>query len=220
MPKAAIFDLDGTLLDSVDLHAIAWHEAMVKFGHDVTFEQARSQIGKGGDKLIPVFLSAEQRKDHGEELDEWRSKRFKSKYLPLIRPFSAVPDLLQRVRESGLRVAIASSAKKDELQKYLEIAGIARLVEEAASSEDVEESKPEPDLFKVVLQKLTIQGNDAVAVGDTPYDAEAARKANVRAIGVLCGGFTESQLRHAGCIEVYPRPSALLACFDESLLAK
>lgn len=220
MPKAAIFDLDGTLLDSVDLHAIAWHEAMVKFGHDVTFEQARSQIGKGGDKLIPVFLSAEQRKDHGEELDEWRSKRFKSKYLPLIRPFSAVPDLLQRVRESGLRVAIASSAKKDELQKYLEIAGIARLVEEAASSEDVEESKPEPDLFKVVLQKLTIQGNDAVAVGDTPYDAEAARKANVRAIGVLCGGFTESQLRHAGCIEVYPGPAALLACFDESLLAK
>ena len=91
LPRAAIFDLDGTLLDSVDLHAIAWHEAMVKFGHDVSFEQARSQIGKGGDKLIPVFLSDEAQRDHGQDLDAWRSEHFKAKYLPLIRPFSAVP---------------------------------------------------------------------------------------------------------------------------------
>jgi phosphoglycolate phosphatase-like HAD superfamily hydrolase len=122
LPKAAIFDLDGTLLDSVDLHAIAWHEAMVKFGHDVSSEQARSQIGKGGDKLIPTFLNAAERKDHGEELEKWRGERFKRRYMPLIRPFSAVPDLLQRSRDAGLRIAIASSAKKDELNKYLEIA--------------------------------------------------------------------------------------------------
>src|SRR4029453_13588170 len=112
MPKAAIFDVDGTLLDSVDLHALAWHEAMVRFGHDVSFEQARSQIGKGGDKLIPVF---DEQREHGKELDAWRSNHFKARYLPLIRPFSAVPDLLQRSRDVGLRIAIASSAKKDEL---------------------------------------------------------------------------------------------------------
>jgi hypothetical protein len=88
LPKAAVFDVDGTLLDSVDLHAIAWHEAMVKFGHDVSFEQARSQIAKGGDKLIPTFLNAAERKDHGEELEKWCSERFKSRFLPLIRPFS------------------------------------------------------------------------------------------------------------------------------------
>ena len=86
MPKAAIFDLDGTLLDSVDLHALAWHEAMTEFGHDVSFEQARGQIGKGGDKLIPVFLTEEARRDHGKELDAWRSENFKARYLPLIRP--------------------------------------------------------------------------------------------------------------------------------------
>jgi beta-phosphoglucomutase-like phosphatase (HAD superfamily) len=80
MPKAAIFDLDGTLLDSVDLHALAWHEAMEKFGHDVSFEKARSQIGKGGDKLIPEFLSDEAQRDHGKELEEWRGRRFKSQY--------------------------------------------------------------------------------------------------------------------------------------------
>jgi phosphoglycolate phosphatase-like HAD superfamily hydrolase len=218
--RATIFDLDGTLLDSVDLHAIAWHEAMVRFGHDVSFEQARSQIGKGGDRLIPVFLSEEAQRDHGQELDAWRSEHFKAKYLPLVRPFSAVPDLLRRSRDAGLRIAIASSAKKDELEKYLDIAGITRLVDATTSSDDVEESKPEPDIFEVVLKKLEIDADGAVAIGDSPYDAEAAGKVRVRTIGVLCGGFTEKELRKAGCIDVYPGPAALFACFRETLLGK
>ncbi len=220
MPRGAIFDLDGTLLDSVDLHAIAWHEAMVKFGHHVSFEQARSQIGKGGDKLIPVFLSETAQRDHGKELDAWRSEHFKARYLPLIRPFSAVPDLLKRSRDAGLRIEIASSARKDELEKYLAIAGISKLVDATTSSDDVEQSKPEPDIFEVALKKLGIDREDAVAIGDSPYDAEAARKVKIRAIGVLCGGFTEDLLRQAGCVEVYPGPATLFASFDETLLAK
>jgi HAD superfamily hydrolase (TIGR01509 family) len=191
----------------------------VKFGHEVSFEQARSQIGKGGDKLVPVFLSPEEQNDHGRELEEWRSQRFKNRYLPLIRPFSAVPNLLQRVREAGLRTAVASSAKRDELEQFLEIAGVARLIDKATSSEDVHESKPAPDVFEAVLNNLKIQGKDAVAIGDSPYDAEAAGKANIRTIGVLCGGFTESSLRQAGCVEVYPGPAAMYCCFDKSSLA-
>jgi HAD superfamily hydrolase (TIGR01549 family) len=218
--KVAIFDLDGTLLDSVDLHALAWQEAMLKFGHDVSFEQVRGQIGKGGDKLIPVFLSPDEQRDHGKELEEWRGNRFKTEYLPLVRPFSAVPDLLRRVREAGLQIAIASSAKKDEVDKYLDIARIVDLVHLTTSSDDVDESKPAPDIFEIVLKKLKMESADAVAIGDTPYDAEAAGKAGVPTVGVLCGGFTEDELRKAGCAEVYPGPAALLACFERSLLRR
>jgi HAD superfamily hydrolase (TIGR01549 family) len=208
------------MLDSVDLHAIAWHEAMKNFGHQVSFEQVRGQIGKGGDQLIPVFLSADEQNDHGKALEEWRSNRFKAEYLPLLRPFSAVPDLLRRVRDCGIKVAIASSAKKDELEKYLDIAGIADLVDVTVSSEDVEESKPAPDIFEVALKKLGIDGTEAVAIGDTPYDASAAGKAGITTIGVLCGGFTEVSLRAAGCVDVYPGPAALFVRFGSSLLAK
>jgi HAD superfamily hydrolase (TIGR01549 family) len=220
LPKAAIFDLDGTLLDSVDLHAIAWHEAMVRFGHEVSFGQARSQIGKGGDKLVPVFLTADEQRNHGKELEEWRGKRFKTEYLPLVRPFSEVPDLLRRVRDAGLRIAIASSAKKDELDKYVDIARITDLVDLTTSSDEVEQSKPAPDIFEVVLKNLGIEGDDAVAIGDTPSDASAAGKAGIATVGVLCGGFTETSLREAGCVDVYPGPAALFARFADTLLAR
>ncbi|WP_345816172.1 HAD family hydrolase [Paraburkholderia sp. PREW-6R] len=218
MIQAAIFDIDGTLVDSVDLHARAWQEAFAQFGHDVTFEQARSQIGKGGDQLIPVFLSADQQREYGEALEQWRGEHFRSTYLPMIRPFSAVPELIKRVRDAGLRVAVASSAKKEELDIYLEIAGIKPLIDESTSSEDADRSKPAPDIFEVALKKLDIAAAQAIAIGDTPYDAQAARKAGLQAIGVLSGGFTEADLRAGGCVAVYPGPGALLACFETSPL--
>ena len=136
-----------------------------------------------------------------------------------MRPFSAVPELLRRIRGAGLRIAIAPSAKRDELDKYLDIAGITKLIDVTTSSDDADESKPAPDVFALVLRKLKITASDAVAIGDKPYDAIAARKADIATIGVLCGGFTEDSLRQAGCVEVYPGPAALFASFDRCLLA-
>jgi phosphoglycolate phosphatase-like HAD superfamily hydrolase len=106
LPEGRARPAGRRVLDSVDLHALAWYEAMAKFGYGVSFEQSRSQIGKGGDKLIPEFLAEDAQRDHGKELEEWRGKRFTAEYLPLVRPFSAVPDLLRRVRDAGLRIAI------------------------------------------------------------------------------------------------------------------
>src|SRR5947209_10189703 len=123
MPKAAIFDVDGTLVDSVDLHAAAWQEALAHFGHEVGFDEVRSQIGKGGDKLVPVFLSEAEQADHGEAMESWRGDHFTARYLPLVRPFAAVPELLRRARDAGLKVAVGSSSNQDDLETYLEIAG-------------------------------------------------------------------------------------------------
>jgi beta-phosphoglucomutase-like phosphatase (HAD superfamily) len=100
------------------------------------------------------------------------------------------------------------------------IADTTELVEVSTSAEDAEEFKPAPDVFEIVLKKLKIEGADAVAIGDAPYDADAARKAGIETIGVLCGGFTEDSLRNAGCVEVYPGPATLFARFGDSLLAR
>ena len=218
MLKAAIFDVDGTLIDSVDFHALAWHEALSRFGHQASFAEVRAQIGKGGDHLLPVFLTHDERDDHGSALEQWQSQRFKTEYMGLIKPFSAVPELLERVRGTGLAIAVASSAKQDELDEYLEIAKIKHLVDAATTSDDAERSKPSPDIFQCALDKLGISATNAVAIGDTPYDAEAAGKIGIETIGFLCGGFSEESLRAGGCASIYQSPSALLANFDRSPL--
>jgi phosphoglycolate phosphatase-like HAD superfamily hydrolase len=136
-------------------------------------------------------------------MEEWRGNRFKTEYVPLVRPFSAVPELLHRMRDAGLRIAVASSAKKDEVDKYIDIARITDLVDLKTSSDDVEESKPAPDIFEVVLKNLKIEGADAIAIGDTPYDAEAARKAKIATLcDAACGLIRSGKAtRPAGAIE-------------------
>lgn len=220
MPSAIIFDIDGTLIDSVDLHALAWHDAFRRFSHDVSFEAARSKIGEGGDKLLPVFLTEEQVRDQGKALEAWRGEHFKSRYLPMVHAFSAVPDLVRTLRERGLKIAVASSAKKEELEVYLRIAEIDAMVDVKISSDDVSESKPAPDVFEVAIQQLNVAPADAVAVGDSPYDAQAACKIGIMAVGLLSGGFPENALKEAGCVAIYPGIAALLACLDASPLVR
>src|SRR5215210_3179870 len=212
MIKAVIFDIDGTLVDSVDLHAQAWKETFKQFGKDIPYQQVRHQIGKGGDQLMPVFFSREELEEFGEEMEEYRGQIYKRDYLPRVRAFPLVRELFLKIKEDGLRLALASSAKEDELGVYKKIAHIEDLVEEQTSADDADRSKPHPDIFKAALDKLSdVSANGVVVVGDTPYDAEAAGLLRLRTIGVRCGRFPDEELLAAGAIAIYDDPSDLLA---------
>ena len=219
MIKAVLFDIDGTLIDTVDLHAAAWVEALQHVDVDIAFDDMRVQIGKGGDQILHGLLPPGMVEERGEEIQAYRGELFKRDYLHKVRPFPGVRDLFVRIRESGQKAVLASSGKADEVDRYKEIAGIADLIDGATSSDDAERSKPFPDIFQAALAKLAPIGPaEAAVVGDTPYDAEAARKAGIKPIGVLCGGFPEVALRAAGCVAVYGGPADLLDRYEQSEL--
>jgi HAD superfamily hydrolase (TIGR01549 family) len=215
--QAVIFDIDGTLVDSVDLHARAWQDAFRHFGRDIPYDQIRSQIGKGGDQLKPVFLTLQELDQFGKALDEYRSERFEQEYFDQVRAFPRVRDLFERIKGDGKRIALATSARPEELKRLKQIAQISDLVETETSSGDVEKSKPHPDVFEAAMAGLgDLDPADVLVVGDSPYDAEAAGKAGLRTIGVLCGGFAPDDLRQGGCIALYADPADLLAHYDQS----
>jgi HAD superfamily hydrolase (TIGR01549 family) len=221
LTTAIIFDIDGTILDSVDLHAKAWQEAFEHFGYSFSFESIRAQIGKGGDQLLPVFLSEEDQKSKGDALKEFRSELFKKKYLSQVKPFPGVRDLFLKIKANGQQRALASSAKGDELETFAKIAQVDDLVDVSTSSADAEKSKPHPDIFEAALAKLGngIDRSSVLVVGDSPHDAEAAKKAGLRMVGVLCGGFAEEDLRAAGAESIYSGPEELFRRYEETPLA-
>ena len=212
MIRAVIFDIDGTLIDSNDLHAAAWVEALGHFGVVVPYPVMRHQIGKGGDQLLPVFLSPERVERDAEEISTFRAELFRRSYLPHIRPFPEVPALFEKLRQTGHKIALASSGKAEEVKTYARLAGIADLIDVSVSADDAEHSKPKPDIFQATLAKLDpIPASECVVIGDTPYDGVAAGEAGIRWIGVLCGGFPEAELRPAGATAIYRDPADLLA---------
>lgn len=220
MLEAVIFDVDGTLIDSVDVHAKAWQDAFRDFGHDIEFQAIRDQIGKGGDQLMPALLPSEAVERQGKEIEALRKDLYSREYLRQARPFPHVRALFERVRAAGQRIVLASSGKPDELEHYQEIAGIAGLIDDATTSDDAERSKPSPDIFHAALDRIAPIGPEqAMVVGDSPYDAQAAAKAGLRAIGLLCGGFAPEELREAGFIALYRDPADLLANYARSALA-
>ena len=219
MVKAVIFDIDGTLIDSVDLHAAAWREALRHFGHDQPFDEVRAQIGKGGDLLMAALLPEDEVRRRGKEIEEYRLEFFKQEYLPRVKPFPMIRELLERIKADGKRIALASSARKQELERYKQIASVEDLIDAETSSDDAEKSKPHPDIFEAALERLRgIEALGAIAVGDTPYDAQAAGTIGLRTIGLLCGGWPVAELRGAGCIAIDRDPADLLRHYDQSPL--
>jgi HAD superfamily hydrolase (TIGR01549 family) len=217
--RAAIFDIDGTLIDSNDLHAQAWREAFAHFGRHIPFRFIRQQVGKGADTLMPVFLSRLELEQFGNELEEFRGQLFKRKYLPKVKPFDGVRPLFERISKHALQIGLASSAKGRELAAYKRIANIEDLVQEETSRDDAHRSKPEPDIFVAALDRLDVGSDEAVVIGDTPYDGYAASEPGIAFIAVRSGGWDDATLKRAGAVAVYENIADLLARYDDSVLA-
>ena len=215
---AVILDVDGTLVDSNDAHAHAWVEALGEHGIAVPFEKVRRAIGMGGDKLMPAVAGISEDSKEGARIGRRRAEIFRTKYLPAIRAFPRVRELLERFISDDLRLAVASSAKEDELRPLLEIAGAADLIAAQTSSDDAERSKPDPDIIHEALKRTRCSSERTIMLGDTPYDAKAASRAGIKFVGFECGGWSREEL--TGALDVYASPADLLEQYERSAFAR
>ena len=220
MVEALLCDIDGTLVQSNWLHAEAWQKAFAGMEIHLEVEDLRRQIGKGGDELIPVFVPWWKREGVTEPLKAYRKFLFQHDFLPRVEALPKVRDFLIRLKAAGIRVALASSSQKDDLETFKRIAHMEDLIDEQTSADDADRSKPHPDIFAAALKKLGLSPAKCIALGDTPYDAESAGKAGVRTIGVMTGGWSREELLAAGCVEVYESVAELLERFEASALAR
>ena len=215
---AVLFDVDGTLVDSNDAHAYAWVQAFSDEGVEVPFGAVRRRIGMGGDKLMPEVSGIEEDSTQGAAIAARRATIFRERFLPGLQPFRGAGQLVAAIAARGLTVVAASSAKRDELEPLLEVAGANHLMDDKTSSDDAEASKPDPDIVHAALVKAGARPADAIMIGDTPYDIDAARRAGVAVIAFRCGGWADADL--SGAVAIYDGPWDLLARLDDSPLAR
>ena len=214
---AVILDVDGTLVDSNDAHARAWVDAFAEHGITVAFDHVRRSVGMGGDKLMPEVSGIEESSDLGEKIASRRGEIFASTYLPTIKPFPQVRELLERFLDDGFVLAVASSAKESELGPLLERAGVRDLIAKTTSSDDAENSKPDPDIVLAAVKRAGCPKERAIMIGDTPYDVAAARRAGIEIVGFECGGWTGEAL--SGSLATYRDAAHLLAEYGSSHFA-
>ena len=218
MYTAVLLDIDGTLVDSNDAHAHAWVAAFADSSVTVDFARVRRCIGMGGDKLMPEVSGIEEDSPEGRQIAKRRGEIFMAEWLPRLQPFRDVDRLVSALKARGLAVVAASSAKKKELRALLDLAGVASMLDGATSSDDADESKPDPDIVEAALKQAKAGAREAVMVGDTPYDVEAASRAGVAAIGFRCGGWRDADL--TGALAIYDGPWDLLAGLEDSPIGR
>ncbi|AMV23335.1 Pyrophosphatase PpaX [Gemmata sp. SH-PL17] len=214
--RGVLLDIDGTLVESNDAHAHAWVKALSESGRVVAFETVRPLIGMGGDKLLPKVCGLDAESREGKTIGDRRAAIFLSEYLPKLRACHGAEELLRQLKARGLKLGVASSAKKDELDPLLKVCGADRVIETATSSDDAERSKPDPDIVHAALGEIGLAPDEVALLGDTPYDVEAARKAGVRVIALRCGGWSDIDLRADA---VFDDPADLTRHLNQSPLA-
>ena len=217
MLRGVIFDIDGTLVDSNEAHARSWVDTLHEVDYDVPFDVLWPMIGMGGDKLLPSAIGIESDSALGKSLSKRRWEIFQRDYLPRLKPTPGARELVQRMKDDKLSLTVASSAGGDELGLLMEAANVADLMKQRTSASDAKDSKPDPDIVQAAVQKSGLQPEELLMLGDTPYDVQASIGANVKLVGLLCGGWTMLEL--SGATAIYDDPADLLHWYDYSPFA-
>jgi HAD superfamily hydrolase (TIGR01509 family) len=218
MPPVAILDVDGTLVDTNYHHALAWYRAFIQHDVELPVWRIHRAIGMGGDQLIAALAGEEAEKEKGDDI---RSAE-KALYMAMIHEVRPLPDarrLLEALKERGHPVVLASSAKKEEIEQYLDLLDARELAVEWTSSADVERTKPEPDLVLTAMEKAGA-GDSGVMIGDSVWDVEAAKRAGIPTIAVRTGGFGVDELTQAGAARIFDSITDLLESLEETPLAR
>lgn len=214
----AILDVDGTLVDTNYQHALAWYRAFSE--HDIVLPVWRihRHIGMGGDQLVQALTDEQVERERGDDIRDAESRCYRQ-LIGEVRPMRDARRLIEDLHERGHTVVLASSAKQEELDHYLELLGARELVDGWTSSTEVRATKPEPDLVDAALRHVNGDTRDAIMIGDSPWDAEAAKRAGVRTIAVMTGGFSEEELTDAGAVAVFESVAELREALAETALA-
>ena len=215
MGLAAIIDIDGTLVDSNYHHALAWHRAFREHGVEPPVWRVHRHIGMGGDQLVAAVAGREVAERRGDEIRDAEGRLY-GEMIDEVRPFDGARELLAELKGRGHTLVLASSAKADEVDRYLDLLDARELADAWTTSADVAATKPEPDLVRAALDKAgELSG---AMVGDTPWDVEAAARAELKTVAVLSGGFGEAELRDAGAVDVFDSVVALRESLDSTPL--
>jgi HAD superfamily hydrolase (TIGR01509 family) len=213
----AILDIDGTLVDTNYQHVVAWYRAFRQHDHIVPMWVIHRHMGMGGDKLIESICGEDVEREQGDDIRAAEKPLYKA-MIEEVEPLAGARELVADLKRRGHTVVLASSAKQDELDHYLDLLDIRDTADDWTSSADVEETKPAPDIVHSALDKAGAEAKDAVMIGDTPWDIEAAEKAGLPTIAVMTGGFSEDELREAGALAVFESIEDLVAGLSDTPL--
>jgi HAD superfamily hydrolase (TIGR01509 family) len=213
----AILDIDGTLVDTNYHHALAWFRAFRQHGFVLPLWRIHRSIGMGGDQLVGALAGEGFDREHGEDV-RTAEKILYAELIGEVQPLPGARALMEDLKGSGHTIVLASSAKTEELEHYLTLLDARALADDWTDSGDVERTKPAPDLIHAALGKAGAKPRDAVMIGDSVWDCEAAKTAKVRSIGVLTGGFSEAELLDAGASKVFTSVEELRSKLEETVL--
>ncbi|MEA2309937.1 MAG: hypothetical protein QOI65_2223 [Thermoleophilaceae bacterium] len=218
MAGTAILDIDGTLVDTNYQHALAWYRAFRQNEIVLPIWRIHRHMGMGGDQLIAALTDEKTDEEKGDDIRA-AEKALYMAMIEEVEPLEGARDLIERLMDAGKTVVLASSAKEDEVDHYLDLLDVRELADDWTMSADVEETKPNPDLVQAALDKAGTDPGDAVMLGDTPWDCEAAGRAGVETVALMTGGFAEQELTEAGAVAVFESIAELLERVDETPLA-